>query len=317
MTSSSALKSVFCYTSSILLLHIGLITCSEITDPINISQINSHPSPIAKWLKLADQDNEQKSEEPKSEHREMNWLKQNSDSNHVTVYKTADVCPYFEGQNLVCNQHLPQSKRCVCGLSRENSSEITDQLEMCQLSNFQLQANEIHDHILTIGISFPIPEQLFDNSDDVFAEDIELFTVIPRESVVIFRKGCNLNRGTFEFQFGLLKETRNGTDKYHPDKLRTLSPEIFTENPLFMGESGLVVEYVEKTHSLRSLNFEKSVKDTVRSFLNPTKIYWAVVGFLVLFAVIIASFFSIRLLIQYRNTNYTTISKHSQDQNKC
>lgn len=51
---------------------------------------------------------------------------------------------------------------------------------MCQLSNFQLQANEIHDHILTIGISFPIPEQLFDNSDDVFAEDIELFTVIPR-----------------------------------------------------------------------------------------------------------------------------------------
>ncbi|KAI1707053.1 hypothetical protein DdX_12642 [Ditylenchus destructor] len=172
------------------------------------------------------------------------------------VYKEQeDVCPFFVDRPLTCNEHS-EEKKCVCFEPNGNGEATTGQ--HCQASKFHIRKNEIQDHILTIGIGYPLPEQFIRDPDTMFSEDIELFTSIPRESVVIFRKGCNPQRNAFEFQFGLLKEANNGIRKYHNDRLRTIHPDIFTQNHMFMEENGLYIEYVEKADSLRPLYGEAS-----------------------------------------------------------
>ncbi|KAI1707058.1 hypothetical protein DdX_12647 [Ditylenchus destructor] len=189
-------------------------------------------------------------------------LRQKRSAKQIIFKEEEEVCPYFEDRKLTCNQHTPE-KKCVCF---EPSGSEQDTTHQCQASIFHILESNIQDYVLTIGIGYPLPEQFIRHPDEMFAEDIELFTSIPRESVVILRKGCNPQRNAFEFQFGLLKEANNGIRKYHNDRLRTIHPDIFTQNHMFMEENGLYIEYVEKADPLRPLYGESSHLEPVPLF---------------------------------------------------
>uniref|UniRef100_A0A915D9E6 Uncharacterized protein n=1 Tax=Ditylenchus dipsaci TaxID=166011 RepID=A0A915D9E6_9BILA len=76
-----------------------------------------------------------------------------------------------------------------------------------------------------------MPEEFWEHSDEMFVEDIEIFTLIPRSSVVVLRKGCNSEQAIFEYQFGIIQTNKNSSmDSPQKPELRTLSPEIFLQN---------------------------------------------------------------------------------------
>ncbi|KAI1716763.1 hypothetical protein Ddc_10338 [Ditylenchus destructor] len=226
----------------------------------------------------------------------------------------------------MCNEHLLQGKRCVCGGQKGHKAQTeASNPEICHPSTFQIQEHRIEDYILTIGIGFPVPEPFLVDPDAVFAEDLELFAFIPGESVVIFGKGCNVGRNSFEFQFGLLKETKiNGTRNYISDQLRTLSPEIFMQNPLFIHENGLIIEYVEKAHHLSPLPINSALiensaelKSLETSTTPGQNTYWIATSFVLLLSAVILAFFGIRWFIRSKSSYYSRISKESGEIFHC
>ncbi|KAI1707052.1 hypothetical protein DdX_12641 [Ditylenchus destructor] len=324
MTQIYPKKPLFSIFATLAFVQIGCIEPSDV-----ISRGTLHSSPYAEWISKASEETEHLSNSSTLIDRKQ--VESNSipeeDSRPPLEYKTQEeVCPKFEGRELMCNEHLLQGKRCVCGGQKGHKAQIQDSdSEVCHPSTFQVQEHRIEDYILTIGIGFPIPGPFLLDPDAVFAEDLELFAFIPMKSVVIFGKGCNVRRKTFEFQFGLLKETKSdGTRNYISDQLRTLSPEIFMQNPLFIHENGLIIEYVEKAQHLTSLPKNSALienSEELKSLETSTtpghNTYWIAIPLVLLLAAVLLVFFGIRWFIRRKSNYYSRISKESGEIFHC
>ncbi|KAL3076506.1 hypothetical protein niasHS_012701 [Heterodera schachtii] len=130
----------------------------------------------------------------------------------------------------------------IVNVCRTNCSAV---LPVVQFSDEQL---------LTVGVAFPAISHFFEDPEGVFLEDIELHTFIPRECVLIYRRGCSDDGSAYEFRIGILssKYSKFGkvTTAVQPPQLKSLSPLIFTKNRSFMMENGLRIAYIRKISSL-------------------------------------------------------------------
>ncbi|KAL3103792.1 hypothetical protein niasHS_000336 [Heterodera schachtii] len=96
------------------------------------------------------------------------------------------------------------------------------------------------EQLLTVGVAFPAISHFFEDPEGVFLEDIELHTFIPRECVLIYRRGCSDDGSAYEFRIGIL------SSKY-PKFGKSFD---IHQKSLFMMENGLRIAYIRKISSL-------------------------------------------------------------------
>uniref|UniRef100_A0A914H9F8 Uncharacterized protein n=1 Tax=Globodera rostochiensis TaxID=31243 RepID=A0A914H9F8_GLORO len=96
--------------------------------------------------------------------------------------------------------------------------------------------------------AFPVMGQFLKDPEGVFLEDLELYTFIPRECVLIYRRGCSADGKAYEFQIGIIssKCTQFRKVPIEQPQLKSLSPLMFLANPSFMMDNALKVAYVRK-----------------------------------------------------------------------
>uniref|UniRef100_A0A915EG88 Uncharacterized protein n=1 Tax=Ditylenchus dipsaci TaxID=166011 RepID=A0A915EG88_9BILA len=167
-------------------------------------------------------------------------------------------------KRLVCNEQ-DVHRRCVCALPQTETSlsKLHSSMRTCDNMTTPfpvLPQDSISEYVLTFGIGFPVPHQFLQNPDELFVEDIELFTRIPRQNIIILRKGCDEGQKSFEFQVGILDTPHVDFAKGVMERptLRSLSPDIFLRNNMFMEENGLLIEYVKSSEQLRPIHLQTS-----------------------------------------------------------
>uniref|UniRef100_A0A183BVL9 Phlebovirus glycoprotein G2 fusion domain-containing protein n=1 Tax=Globodera pallida TaxID=36090 RepID=A0A183BVL9_GLOPA len=149
-----------------------------------------------------------------------------------------------------CNNHLDSNLHCQCAPTdsdvRVRQLVFFSPLPSCSAALPQVELP--NEQLLTFGIAFPVVGQFLKDPEGVFLEDLELYTFIPKECVLIYRRGCSADGKAYEFQIGIIssKCTQFREVPIEQHQLKSLSPLMFLANPSFMMDNALKVAYVRK-----------------------------------------------------------------------
>ncbi|KAL3088302.1 hypothetical protein niasHT_023862 [Heterodera trifolii] len=144
-----------------------------------------------------------------------------------------------------CNSHLDFNFHCQC--SSNDFSVSSSPLPSCFAALPFVRFPS--EQLLTFGIAFPVMSHFLNDPEGMFLEDLQLYTFIPKECVLIYRRGCSEDGMAYEFQIGILSSKCSQFGKVPTGKppLKTLSPLMFLRNRSFMKENPLKIAYVRKS----------------------------------------------------------------------